>query len=153
MAARLASPRKARQRNRGRDPQGAIQPPVLFFLIVAIICVIITPFLIGIFWEENGHAISDWASGVLLQIHAALSQLTHMDGAMIHGFLFGLGLIAAHGRMFRMARRPYLYRPKRGRSTESEWQGVTTGQDNRGSRWSTTTWQGRETTIIRRNGQ
>ena len=69
--------------------------PYLFFLIVAIICVIITPFLVGIFWEENGHAISDWASGVLLQIHAALSQLTHMDGAIIHGFLFGLGLIAA----------------------------------------------------------
>ena len=39
------------------------------------------------------------------------------------------------------------------KSTESVRQGITTGSDNQGNRSSSTTWHGRETTIIRRNGQ
>ena len=36
------------------------------------------------------------------------------------------------------------------RSTEWEWQGFTIGDDNRGDRWSTSRWQGIETTTVER---
>jgi hypothetical protein len=34
------------------------------------------------------------------------------------------------------------------RSTETQWRGMTIGQDNQGDRWSTSRWQGFDTTTI-----
>jgi hypothetical protein len=36
------------------------------------------------------------------------------------------------------------------RSIEIEWMGFTTGQDNRGDDWTSSTWNGLETTTVRR---
>jgi hypothetical protein len=36
------------------------------------------------------------------------------------------------------------------RSTETQWQGITTGRDNRGNEWTTSHWNGLETTTVRR---
>ena len=33
-------------------------------------------------------------------------------------------------------------------SHETQWQGMTIGDDNRGSRWTTSRWQGIDTTTI-----
>jgi len=35
------------------------------------------------------------------------------------------------------------------RSTETQWQGLTTGRDNRGNEWTTSHWNGLETTTVR----
>jgi hypothetical protein len=42
--------------------------------------------------------------------------------------------------------------PPSGRAVShgSAWQGFTTGDDNRGDRWTTNTWQGFETTTVER---
>jgi hypothetical protein len=83
---------------------------------------------------------------------------------LLFGFLFGavIGLgfwmvvIAAYGSAlaetlacsttfqdYRVCQGPSGYR-----STETPWQGMTIGQDNRGGRWSTSRWQGFDTTIV-----
>jgi hypothetical protein len=36
------------------------------------------------------------------------------------------------------------------RSIEIEWMGFTTGRDNRGDDWTSSTWNGLETTTVRR---
>jgi hypothetical protein len=36
------------------------------------------------------------------------------------------------------------------RSIEIEWMGFTTGRDNRGYDWTSSTWNGLETTTVRR---
>ena len=58
-----------------------------------------------------------------------------------------LGCRDAH--LFDVAGHPHLSGPGGCTSTETEWQGVTTGRDNRGNEWTTSHWNGLETTTTK----
>ena len=71
-------------------------------------------------------------------------------------FIAVVGLVAAYGPAF--AGEPVTCSTWNGVRTcsgpdgyvshESAWNGITSGSDNRGDRWSTSTWQDDETTTV-----